>query len=443
MADTDPASPSPTEATDITEEGAPSTPPPPTRKEKASAAPPTLPATRFGGAYSSALLSILPEPALPVLTHLNCSYFSTPGVAPTLGELKSHAQALISLISQLDLSASSGGPNDASAFDFLTSLSTPYTNTLATHTSSLATLLNTHHTDPRTSKTPTCPLTHGKPEPQSLVAHTNTLLETLDNLLLPHGGLLSLAPTTAAAAAHSSASHTLLGQWLLYTRALTSRLSELELDVSRMRDILAGEALVPRQTVSHGGPPIAQDSYILAGLDPGVWAHLNNRLNEEEARLNALSAAHAAGLNPSSADEPRDPALPGGERVVVVDAVSRFYRHQGQKGSVFVIPAFGETQGGRGTRVLEGRPLVAVVKDGREGREEGVVAREREERAEREVVVDVLLDKVEALEERVARLRREREEAGRREAEELRRRTEVEAELERLRARVMGRLQGE
>src|SRR6266487_3847971 len=68
-----------------------------------------LHSTPFAPAYRS--IFTLTPPAnklLHLLEYVNCSYLSTPGVPPSLLQLKQHAQALTILIKQLTVSTSSG-----------------------------------------------------------------------------------------------------------------------------------------------------------------------------------------------------------------------------------------------------------------------------------------------------------------------------------------------
>ena len=112
-----------------------------------------------------------PEINQGLLRHMNCSFLSTPGRPPTLLSLKQHAQSLCILIQALNptlhsneiltddptatvaaadkklAAAAAADPltlkyrrNDA--FDFLTDLSTPYTNDDPNHHKPLAGLMN-------------------------------------------------------------------------------------------------------------------------------------------------------------------------------------------------------------------------------------------------------------------------------------------------------------
>jgi len=110
--------------------------------------------TRFADEYKSTFtreMSIHAQNILPLLAHANCNYLSTYGIAPTLTELKQHAQSLIVLIRALTISTSSAfidnknlkKMKDAAAFhdgetyDFLNDLSIHYDgpklNGLVTH----------------------------------------------------------------------------------------------------------------------------------------------------------------------------------------------------------------------------------------------------------------------------------------------------------------------
>lgn len=102
-----------------------------------------LPPTPFASSYHSHYLSQLTSPDVPstlnltqLLSHLNCSYLSTPGVAPSLTHLKQHAQSLAVLIKYLTLSSRPNildndsdlsSARDGESWDWLNDLNKPYT----------------------------------------------------------------------------------------------------------------------------------------------------------------------------------------------------------------------------------------------------------------------------------------------------------------------------
>lgn len=104
----------------------------------------SIPRTRFADEYRSTLTLEAKAHAtavLPLLTHVNCSYLSSYGIAPTLTELKQHAQSIIVLIKNLTVSTNAafidnrnlqGKMNDAASFhdgetyDFLNDLTKHY-----------------------------------------------------------------------------------------------------------------------------------------------------------------------------------------------------------------------------------------------------------------------------------------------------------------------------
>ncbi|RAL65574.1 hypothetical protein DID88_005246 [Monilinia fructigena] len=63
--------------------------------------------TKFSEAYRSIFTLNLPN-LIPLLRHVNCNYLSTKGHAPTVLELKQHAQALVILLKQITISTQPG-----------------------------------------------------------------------------------------------------------------------------------------------------------------------------------------------------------------------------------------------------------------------------------------------------------------------------------------------
>jgi hypothetical protein len=119
----------------------------------------SIPRTRFADEYRSTLTreaGIHAPGLLPLLAHVNCGFLSTHGLAPTLTELKQHAQSLIVLIKALTISTNSAfvdnrnlqhQMSDATAFhdgetyDFLNDLNMHYDGPQAPE-------LLTHHSLP-------------------------------------------------------------------------------------------------------------------------------------------------------------------------------------------------------------------------------------------------------------------------------------------------------
>ncbi|TLD13367.1 uncharacterized protein PgNI_04048 [Pyricularia grisea] len=272
-----------------------------------------------------------------VLRHMNCSYFSTTGQAPTLLSLKQHAQSLAHAIALLSPSAqviagivNEGDANDQpessdkhtqplalhEAMDFLASLTKPYSNNDPDHHRQLNSLLNEvsgghdimgtqYHCPladcdaPRDPEDGSGPPGRAMPyaSHHNLLMHANACLERLDHELSAQGGILSVLPQT-----HSpheveelrAARNTLLGQLLTFVQALVGRMHELELQYANMADALSGAAVIPRQQLSAvgvdgraAGAPIAypQDRWILANAGKDVLNYVHDLLDRREAKM--------------------------------------------------------------------------------------------------------------------------------------------------------------
>lgn len=277
---------------------------------------------RFVGPYHSTWLRICVEkrPEMSgLLENLNCSYFSTRGQAPTLLELKQHAQALLILIKAITVSDEAVAVDDvpeksripaphrpvvkpgtkpsssrfqpyqpdpsnievneendkAVAFDFLANLNTRYTSSDPSHVVALTGLLNSledmgvlnrHGRDH-------CPLhavqistpyndasikRNQHPLPyatnRQLLKHANDLLERLDHEFSSEGGLLGMLPLPDDSTEHARETniigqHSILGQWISFTRSIVVRNHQLEQNLNQVLNIVAGEALIPRQVL--------------------------------------------------------------------------------------------------------------------------------------------------------------------------------------------------
>jgi hypothetical protein len=254
---------------------------------------------------------------LNILSHVNCSYLSTPGVPPTLLQLKQHAQSLIILIKHISVSTRGAivdnagtvvegvppedtaadpattavqrlplppGFRDGESFDFLNDLTRPYQaphNTFYHHNLPLTSLANVlehatqavpaldgqghHHGQVQEVVRDICPLHMNEQAPvnghslpyathQTLISHANEVLELLDHEYSAKGGLLSILPTKDEKEDRAKAETTLLGQMILYTQRLVQRLHDLECLYANSMDVIAGEAVVPHQNLSRLGP---------------------------------------------------------------------------------------------------------------------------------------------------------------------------------------------
>lgn len=272
-----------------------------------------------------------------VLRHMNCSYFSTTGQAPTLLSLKQHAQSLAHAIALLSPSAqvAAGVVNEGDAnaqpessdeqsqplarheaMDFLASLTKPYSNNDPDHHRQLNSLLNEvssghdiigtqYHCPMADCDAPRDPEDGNGPQGRAtpyashhnLLMHANACLERLDHELSAQGGILSVLPQTDApheAEQLRAARNTLLGQLLTFVQALVGRMHELELQYANMADALAGAAVIPRQQLSAvgvdgraAGAPIAypQDRWVLANAGDDVLNYVHDLLDRCEAKM--------------------------------------------------------------------------------------------------------------------------------------------------------------
>jgi len=263
---------------------------------------PVIPSTSYAGPYKSRFLDL--NPALrPLLQHVNCSYLSTRGKAPSLCDLKSHAQALTNLIKHLTVSTSStqidigAYSNQNQAFDFLLDLTKRYANLSVPHTLALTSVMNTVENTGNAIPAgyrPRCPLysapdmtdeDHSLPMPyatqQALISHADDVLERLDHEFGAEGGILGMLPMDefglATSVPNTMGRQSVLGQWIAYTRSLAGRVHELEKNLKETLDIVGGEAIIPRERLSraplraqHDGFAGLQDKFLLA-LEEETW----------------------------------------------------------------------------------------------------------------------------------------------------------------------------
>ncbi|KAI9705579.1 MAG: hypothetical protein M1836_006335 [Candelina mexicana] len=357
-----------------------------TRNKRTSEPPTTptpLPPHAFAPSYLPSLLSTLPQDKHHLLTHLNSSYFSHPtSRAPTLLQLKQHAQALCNLFRFLDPTTTTTTPNNnnnSTTFDFLQNLEEIYTNPDSTHNLPLPSVRNTLATTLSATGasilTSGCPLqlelsslspdgpTHN-PSLTAYASHANSLLEVLDENLSAEGGLLSLLPSLGTSE-RKAAEETILGQWLVYTSNLVRRVGELEKEIINARDVLSGEALVPKSTTSstfssnsnlHTATTLplltTQDRYILTGLSRELHSTLSAHLTASEHTM-AHQGSRAAYEGVGYTDDALRP-------LAYIDVPSRLFRVAGSE-AIFIIPGHGVSEAGRVTREIEGRPVVQSV----------------------------------------------------------------------------------
>lgn len=372
--------------------------------------------TQFAPKYQSRWAQVA-EPDEDLLANLNCSYFSTPRTAPTLLDLKRHAQSLAILIRDISVSSSFGdvdGENsnrghvpklfrEHEAFDWLNDLSEQYDNDDEWHQKPLTELMNLVADETDLGGVHLhCPLTQSrrvdvqadgtKRRPYAnhaqLAHHANECLEMLDHEYGATGGLMSLLPTDDKADQWEMdlASNTLLGQWLLFNQALVGRTHELELAYANAVDALQGEAVVPLQSFSKtavaaahagtGAGPIPtaeslgrevaypQDRWVLVNAGEDVLDHVHRTLDKMEAQIEPKERAwKAAGVVGEQIWRSRRGGDAYDAGLVVWDVKTRYLRlrGKGRRSPVFVMPAHGVHPAVSETRSLEAKPGVVSV----------------------------------------------------------------------------------
>ncbi|RYO92915.1 hypothetical protein DL766_003901 [Monosporascus sp. MC13-8B] len=356
-----------------------------------------IPANHWAMPYSSNY-TFLNRGNLKLLEHANCSYLSTPGRPPTLLALKQHAQSLAVLISQINPSREAGEIDNENvegatrkftkdeAFDWLNNLQVHYDSLDKDHHRPLNTLANLIRQNSDVGGVQYhCPLdslpldyAEKNPEQQfrpfenhlTLLMHANECLERLDHEYSALGGLLSIIPTDTPEANEleslKSAKQTLVGQWILFTQHLVSRMHELEIAYANSLDLLANEALVPAQHNSVHGPDgrsgreivFPQDRWILANAGEDVFNFIHQMLDKKEAAVERIDRVHDARGVVGDALYSKDMT----RGIVSLDLSTRFYRIKGTgHGPLFVLPAFGDRPGTEYTRDMESRPTVVTV----------------------------------------------------------------------------------
>ncbi|KAI1151589.1 hypothetical protein F4825DRAFT_350867 [Nemania diffusa] len=362
-----------------------------------------LKGTHWSKPYYSALVHNNPQLPYHLLEHVNCTYLSTPGRAPTLLALKQHAQSLAVLISLL-APAQFGGtlepPNEGKtngsapfaaeqAFDWLNDLQSKYNTDDGAHKKPLNALANLVKSNSDTEGPKWhCPLdTTGIEFPENhpfqqyrpyeshmtLLMHANEILERLDHEYSAMGGILGLIPldndNVEEQRALKQAKTTLVGQWILYTQHLVVRMHELEIAYGNSLDLLANEAIVPMQHISIHGPDgrsgreivFPQDRWILANAGEDVFTFIHQILDRAEAHQDAQDDVFSEQnvLGDAAFSSNRDAKYRG---IVKVDLNTRFYRLRNSgHGPLFVLPAFGDRPNTQHTRDIENRPTVVTI----------------------------------------------------------------------------------
>ncbi|KAI1083538.1 hypothetical protein F5B20DRAFT_568661 [Whalleya microplaca] len=342
-----------------------------------------------------------PQTNTALLAHVNCGYLSTPGRPPTLLALKQHAQSLAVLISSLAPSSTSAEIDNENqegekrrfpkheAFDYLNNLQVHYDSLDAAHKAPLNSLVNLIRENSDVEGVEYhCPLTttrlefaeqqeRGQFRPfqthMTLLMHANECLERLDHEYSAMGGLLSIIPLENEDVNEleglKSAKETLVGQWILYTQHLVSRMHELEIAYGNSLDLLDNEAVVPAQHISVHGPDgrsgreivYPQDRWILANAGDDVFSFIHQMLDRKEAVLDRRDKAYMD-QNVVGGALRKDDDLSKLRGIVEVDLNTRFYRIKGSgHGPIFVLPAFADRPGTEYTREMEKRPTVVTI----------------------------------------------------------------------------------
>lgn len=346
-----------------------------------------------------------------LFSHVNCGYLSTPGRPPTLAALKQHAQSLAHLISTIAPSQGPGEINNANAgtagakgfaegeaWDWLNNLQEAYATDDPAHHRPLNSLCNQARANSDIKGVEFhCPLdvpdtpksirvedaeqetnylgertTRPFARHWNLLRHANECLEILDHDFSATGGLLSILPTEGEAEAEQLdlAKNTLLGQYLVWTQALANRMHNLEINYSNALQALAGEAFIPPQHLSHQGPDgrsgreivFPQDRWILANAGDDVQDFIHQVLDKRQAAEDyTMQSNRETGV---VGEVIWDDATDSERGLVSTDLITRFYRVRGSagdRGPIFVLPAFSDRPNTKHTRQMEDRPTVVGV----------------------------------------------------------------------------------
>lgn len=367
-----------------------------------------VPATNFAPPYQSRFLGMNPTLARQ-LTHVNCSYLTThdapagvANTAPSLVELKRHAQGLMVLIREMTVASTSGlldtvglerdragaagatepaaptfemtrlGPvyRSTGAFDFINDLSTPYVSRDPADLLPLTHLLNQietrlHPTEPRAHIADVCPLSavtplsHTADDPpafrdgtnplphlqiERLMKHADEVLMLIDNALSASGGLLSALPLDLSA--DDLRRNSFLGQMIHFMRVLVGRVHVLDRDYGQAIDLLAGEATVPRE--------------LFLNLTNSRDLERVYDCHQHQFILKTREGTHAALWEHLRADASERAARDNGTGFLEVTLPTRFQAVRGGK-TIFITPVVAEPPPSQ----APGRPtVVACAKPG-------------------------------------------------------------------------------
>ncbi|KAI6779889.1 uncharacterized protein J7T54_001977 [Emericellopsis cladophorae] len=360
---------------------------------------PAIPATEFAISYDSAFTAggyaqgLAPQ-ELKTLSHVNCSYLSG-SRAPTLFELKQHAQSLAILIRRVSLSTTFGvidnenyrkdvcAPrfDENEAFDWLNDLSAPYANDDEHHNRPLWALHNHVASESeRHGAEHHCPLAtchesakddRKSPEPQPQVSyahltqHANQCLSILDHDLAGKGGIMALVPEVNSVG-FQDFENTLVGQLLLREEKSAERILQLEYLYAQALDALTPAAFAPLQVRSvdksrdsEQYEREAQRKFVLVNVTEDMERVIHGLFDEAERKhIGTEARASLNGVSGRSVDAAaHSPAL------IKLDMLSRLYRVKGagSDSAIFLLPALKHHPGTRDTLALESTPRVVTV----------------------------------------------------------------------------------
>jgi hypothetical protein len=215
----------------------------------------------------------------------------------------------------------------------------------------------------------------GIPSPTPHTNHSSrTLMKSLNFLTMNTalGGLLSILPSKEQEEDRKLAEATLLGQLIMYMQRLVQRLHDLERLYANAMDVLAGEAVVPSQTLSRLGPDgrkgremvYPQDRFVLVNAGEDLWSLLDSEFTRKEIIDEIVEENYRSiGVTGEAIWEQR-----GGREmsrgITALDITTQYYRlRRDPLKTIFVIPAHEAHPGTKVTREIEKQPtVVSVVK---------------------------------------------------------------------------------
>ncbi|KAI9658208.1 MAG: hypothetical protein M1829_006812 [Trizodia sp. TS-e1964] len=352
---------------------------------------PAYPGTRFEPAYLPSFLKSwdLKPSDIPRFQHLCCSRFTQiNGEAPTLNELKQHAQALLIAIIALDVrSCNYMNAMDSDIvsdpLDWIDDLKTPYNNPDPSHQVPLTSFVNTlpairfgMQTNSYRGGLSSCgilPPYNRYADVDALIMHANEVLEALDAMCSSHGGLMSIQPRDSPSPVGETTitpkwTDTLLGQWIAWTQGLLTRLSQIETEVLHARAVLAGPNMVPKQLKPYYGDDLngtqllfPQDRFVLTNVTSDHFAHLSKLLEVEEKRV----AEAEKELVASPVGDYYPPRVTS--ELFAVDLPTRYYRHSSGP-AIYIQPSMADEAG---PALAFNQPLISIVSHPTDGPEAG------------------------------------------------------------------------